>query len=240
MKDQLSNPLSTCFATGLVIALFSGAAHAHVSVSSDTAFSASRYEIKLTVPHGCEDSDTYRVEVQIPASLSSVRPMDSLFGKAEPIMNDAGDAIEKIVWNKSAADVLVEDSHYYEFAIRAKLPEAEFVTLYLPTIQYCRDKSGNELQSEWVGMGSHDDHGASGDEAPAPSFMIFPKRFPGWNKYTAADHLHDMSIFSDAEIVWSGSSAYSPNPTTLEMIQGDADSVVLEQLHPGMEFWVKY
>ncbi|WP_437962426.1 DUF1775 domain-containing protein (plasmid) [Sorangium sp. So ce119] len=85
-------------------------AHAHVSVSGP-AFAGATHEASFGVGHGCDGADTYRVKVQIPAGVTSVRPMDSTFGKAA-LEKDAEGNVTAVVWTKPLADVLPADTSY--------------------------------------------------------------------------------------------------------------------------------
>jgi len=53
-------------------------------------------------------------------------------------------------------------------------------------------------------------------------------------------HVHDLTVFKDAAIVWAGTAAYSPNAHIMGLIQQEPDTQVLDAIHPGTEIWVKY
>ncbi|AUX40362.1 hypothetical protein SOCE26_017620 [Sorangium cellulosum] len=218
------------------------AARAHVSVSGP-AFAGATHEATFGVGHGCDGADTYRVKVQIPAGVTSVRPMDSTFGKAVLEKNAEGN-VTAVVWTKPLADVLPADTNYYKLALRFKVPDAPFTTLYFPTTQTCRSEGGAETTVEWSDTsgehGHHDPDAGTPATSPAPALLILPARSPGWNKYTVNEHVHDLSVFNDALIVWAGKAAYSANPATQSLIMTEPDTEVLSQIHPGTEIWVKY
>ncbi|WP_437735649.1 YcnI family copper-binding membrane protein [Sorangium sp. So ce1335] len=217
-------------------------AQAHISVSGP-AFAGATHEASFGVGHGCDGADTYRVKVQIPAGVTSVRPMDSTFGKAV-LEKDAEGNVTAVVWTKPIADVLPEDTSYYKLSLRFKVPETPFKTLYFPTVQTCRTADGTETIAEWVDTsGDHGSHGedpGGAESLPAPALTVLPPRAPGWNKYTVNEHVHDLSVFKDALIVWAGKAAYSPNPSTQSLIETEPDTEVLTMIHPGTEIWVKY
>ncbi|OZG72592.1 hypothetical protein BTA51_15040 [Hahella sp. CCB-MM4] len=223
-------------------ALFvSATVQAHVSVTSKTAFAGSYYEATLAVPHGCDGDDTYKVVMTIPGTFGKVRAIHSSFGPSsiETIMDGETITSYTVTWERSG-NVSEADTESYNFGFRTKLPDTPFTSIHFPTVQYCRDdETLEESTSEWVGTAGHD-HDSTSDELPAPSLFIYPKRYPGWNQYTVDEHIHDLSVFDDAEIVWFGTSAYSSNPVTMEMIRADGNAGVLEQIHPGSEIWVKY
>lgn len=226
--------LSTVF-TGSV--LFFSQAQAHVSVISPPAMVGTTSTVELGVGHGCEDKDVARVEVVIPAEMTSIRPRDALFGPATFEKDDTG-RITKIIWTKPQGAVLPADTHYYTVSFRAKMPDTPFKMVYLPTTQFCKADNGDELAVAWDQITT--DHASHATSKPAPAMLIFPVRYAGWNQFTTQEHLHDMSVFKDAQIVWKGSAAYSSNPVTTQMIQNDSSLTPLSEIHPGDSFWVKF
>ncbi|WP_437782679.1 YcnI family copper-binding membrane protein [Sorangium sp. So ce1097] len=237
--------MKRAFQSCLIVAgsLFAAtAAQAHISVSGP-AFAGATHEASFGVGHGCDGADTYRVKIQIPAGVTSVRPLDSTFGKAV-LEKDAEGNVTAVVWTKPLADVLPADTNYYKLSLRFQVPETPFKTLYFPTIQTCRTADGTETVAEWVatsgGHGSHGDNPDAPESHPAPALTVLPPRAPGWNKYTVNEHVHDLSVFKDALIVWAGKAAYSPNPSTQSLIETEPDTEVLTMIHPGTEIWVKY
>ncbi|MCP3100297.1 DUF1775 domain-containing protein [Myxococcus sp. K15C18031901] len=224
-------------------ALAATSAQAHVAASGP-AYANTTAEIQLTVGHGCSGSDTYRLKVTLPEGLGGVRPLDSVFGKAT-LEKDANGTVTAIVWTRAAtSEVLPADTHFHRVALRARLPDKPFTTLFFPTTQTCLDATGKELTVEWVGTSSGHDHGSDSgtttEPEPAPSVFLLPARSPGWNKYTVNEHVHDLSVFNDALIVWAGDKAYSANPVTKGLIETEKDTGVLTEIHPGTEIWVKY
>lgn len=119
---------------GLVVAslLSSSIALAHVSLPSGPA-QADKSGTKITfgISHGCEVGsahyDTYKFRVEIPAGMTSVRPMFSDFGK--PAITKLGADVTAIEWTKASTDVLDGDDGYYEVTIRAKVPNTPFAQL---------------------------------------------------------------------------------------------------------------
>ena len=221
----------------LVIFIVSVPSFAHISIITEPHFSNTYSQFEFAVPHGCQGFDTLRLEMTLPSALTRVRPLDSVFGSAIVQTNDQEEAT-KIIWTKST-ELYESDSHAYTVALRAKTPDTPFVTLYFPVVQVCLDADQNEIQAAWVGMGGHD-HGAESSELPAPSALLNPPRKLGWNNYYIDQHLHDLSIFNDAEIVWMENSAYSSSDHTMQLILEDENVQLLEMIHPGSEIWVKY
>lgn len=232
---------STLFAVAVVLLCHS--AQAHISVTSGPAFAGKSQELTFKVGHGCAGADTYRLEVRIPEGVTGVRPLDSVFGKAVVSKDSASGRITSVTWTKAAADVLPGDTQLYKFTLSAALPDAPFTPLFFPTIQTCRAEDGTESVTEWVGTSTEHHRQTGGAVAaanPAPYVFLLPPRTPGWNKYTVGQHVHDLSLFNDAQIVWAGSAAYSANPSTLQLIEKEPDTQVLDAIHPGTDIWVKY
>ncbi|ADO67897.1 YcnI family protein [Stigmatella aurantiaca] len=224
-----------------VAVLLCTAAEAHISVISGPAIAGNNQELTFNISHGCSGADTFRIEVRIPDGVTSVRPLDSMLGKAV-LSKDAEGVLKSVVWTKPAADVLPGDTHLYRVSLSALLPNTPFTTLFFPTIQSCRAADGTETTVEWTAAST--DHGHGGGTAPttnpAPFVFLLPARSPGWNKYTVDQHVHDLSVFKDAQIVWAGNTAYSANPLVLSLIEKEQGTQVLKEIHPGTEIWVKY
>ncbi len=231
----------------------SGVAHAHVTATVvGPALAGTTVELNLNVPHGCEGTDSYEVQVTLPAEFNPEvaapahpappRPMDNVFGPAVPVSNV--DRTTTVTWTRTSKEAVHPgDTHFYKFVVRVKLPAAPFTTLYFPTVQTCLDVDGEPtLEARWTAVGGSHDHGSESvsEEGAAPSLFILPTRAPGWNKYMVNEHVHDFTVFRDAEIVWAGNKAYSVNAETVKLIEADAESELLDAIHPGTEIWVKY
>jgi uncharacterized protein YcnI len=216
-----------------------GSADAHVGLTGP-AFAGANFLGTFTVGHGCNGDDTYSVEITIPAGVTSVRALDSTFGKAV-VHKDSGGAVTSVSWTKSVADVVAEDVNYYTVSIRMRMPSTPFTTLYFPTVQTCRDELGNISETHWIGTGNEpaNPDGAPPPE-PAPSITLLPSRVPGWNRYTVPVELTSLSLFNDAEIVWAGSAAYSVNPNYKALITAEPGTTELTSIPASTEIWVKY
>jgi uncharacterized protein YcnI len=210
-------------------------AAAHVGVSSGPGYANATQMIKFGVGHGCEGLDTYSIKMDIPAGVTSVRAMPSDFGKMT-MEKDAAGSVKSVTWTRTQQDLLSEDLGYYELAIRAKLPDTAFTTIYFPTHQYCIGGDGGMVVTDWVGTDP-----ADMTAEPAPGVKVVPQRKAGWNKIIVAQATTDLAgFFPDAVIVWKGSAAYSPNTTTTELIKTTAGVTALTSLAKDDEVWVKY
>ena len=214
-----------------------GRADAHVSISSGPAQANKSQKITFAIGHGCETLDTYKVRVDIPAGVTSVRALRSDFGKPT-VETDGAGAITSVTWEKPAAEIQDADVGYYELTIRARIADTPFTRLSFTITQYCRDGAGDEVAVVW--------DGPPGSDNEAPQIAVVPARMTGWNRYVvgasttiAAADL--PTYFGDALIVWRGTSAYSSNSNTLALIQGTPGVTELaSDLVAGDEIWVKY
>lgn len=202
---------------------------AHVSADGP-AFAGENQVIAFHVGHGCSGADTYSLEIHLPEEVISVRAMPSAFGSAQVVTDDA-QLPTSVIWTKSGEDLKATDDQYYELKIRIAVPDQPFSTLEFPTTQICRAEDGTETTVEWDG---------SADE-PSPSVVVMPARAAGWNKYTVSGSIDDLeAYFGDAQIVWAGNAAYSANPTTMALIEAEANVEPLATIEAGTEIWVKY
>lgn len=209
-------------------------AQAHTSfvvTESSKAFAAKSYYGTLNLGHGCTDLvsgahfDTEKLEVDIPPTATSVRPVDAEWATAAVVKDQTTPTIiTRLVWTKTGP-VQLEDSHLYRVSFTVKLPDAPLTTLAFPARQICHNSEGVEITTPWEGL-------------EAPTLKLLPARVPGWNKYTTQIEINTATIqsfFSDAQIVWSGASAYSANPVTDGLISNK-----LTVIPAGAEYWVKY
>jgi len=219
----------------LWILLGAGAAHAHIEVKSGPAIANKTQEIIFAVGHGCTGADTYKVKLDIAAGVTAVRPLRSDFGKVAVEKDATGAAVTAVVWQKSPADALEADISYYKLTLQMKVPDKPFTRLYFPIHQTCRAADGTLSTVDWVAL-----PGQAGE--PAAALTIVPSHLPGWNKFSNSEHISDISVFfSDSQIVWKGTAAWSPNANTMDLIKTSPGVTVLSDgLHPDDEIWVKY
>jgi periplasmic copper chaperone A len=222
--------------TGVFLAPAS--ALAHISVASGVGFANTTQQIVFGIGHGCEGADTYSVRIEIPAGVLSVRPLRSDFGTVSVEKNAAGDVIA-VVWQKAEQDLLASDISYYELAVRLRVPNQPFTTLYFPTHQTCKASDGTLTATHWVGTPANS--GGSEPPEPAPALTVVPARKAGWNKFTVPAAIADLNVFfADAQIVWKGNAAFSANPATLELAKASSGVSELTALQANDEIWVRY
>jgi periplasmic copper chaperone A len=224
----------------LILVLIPVFALGHVSVVSNggLAIANTTQELVFGVGHGCEGADTSSVRATIPSGVTGVRAMTSDFGKATVTKDSAGIATA-VTWDRAPAELLAVDTNYYKLTIRAKLPNAPFTVVYFPTDQTCTQSDGGTLVTPWTNTSGV----APGpnDPEPAPAVALVPAHKPGWNKFTVPVAVDNLALFfADAQIVWKGQQAFSPNATTTELIAGTAGVSALTSIAAGEEIWVKY
>jgi uncharacterized protein YcnI len=220
-----------------IIAASAAVASAHVEVESGPAFANKSQKITFAIAHGCTGADTKSVRIDIPAGVTSVRAMYSDLG-APTVERDASNNVTAVIWQKPDTDVFATDYAWYEVTIRAHMPDAAFSKLPFNITQVCRDANGVETTVVW------DQPEGSTTGNPAPVVTLVPPRIPGWNKYTlsAAVAAADLpTYFGDAQIVWKGTAAYSPNSLVAMMITMTSGVTALTgDLATSDEIWVKY
>jgi hypothetical protein len=147
--------------------------------------------------------------------------------------------VSSVTWEKPESEVLPSDTNYYTLALRLRVPNQPFTTLYFPAYQTCQTADGELIEVAWSAAVSEDE--VPEGEEPAPSLTILPARVTGWNQLTVPVAVEDLSVFfADAQIVWKGDAAYSSNAAATELI-GSTDGVTeLTSLEEGDEIWVKY
>jgi hypothetical protein len=214
-----------------------GSASAHPSITSGPAAANKSQKITFGVSHGCSGADTVALRVEVPAGISSVRPLTGDFGK--PSIEGTAAAVTAVSWRKPVTDLQDTDFGYYELTIRARVADVSFTKIYFRVFQTCRTAAGVETTVDWTAL-----PGEQGNEAAA--LTVVPSRQPGWNRYTLGATAQILAAdlptyFADAQIVWLGTAAYSANPNTMALIGTTAGVTPLGgDVTAGQELWVKY
>lgn len=224
-------------ALGSVALLLSTTAFAHVGLSG-LAVAGTNQVITFGVGHGCEGADTVAIEISIPEEVTNVRALvgPAGFGEAVLTLNDA-DFVSKVTWTKD--DARPADDQYYQFGLRVGVPNTPFETYLFPAKQTCRTADGEDIVVNW-NLSAEEAAEAGEHGLEAPHMTVVPPRKNGWNKYTVEDEITDLSVFDDAQIVWSDDAAYSSNEATKALIESDDDVDELTEIAAGSEIWVKY
>lgn len=230
----------------LLTLLVPSLASAHITIASGPAIAnKSGQKLTFAVNHGCTDRnnhklDTLSIQVDIPAGIdpTSVRPMPSDFA-ATPVVTRSGANVTSIQWSRDPAELQTDDLAYYEITLRLKVADVPFTRIPFVITQVCRPRGGtpdDDVTVVWTGP--------STNAEPSPQLVVVPAHSPGWNKLVLAAPVAASDLgayFGDAQIVWKGAAAFSPNATVAALIGKTTGATVLStDLAAGDELWVKY
>jgi periplasmic copper chaperone A len=224
--------------TILSILTMSGIAAAHPHITSPRAVAnTSGQLITFGVSHGCDNAtkDTVKIQIDIPANISSVRPLYGPDGFGLPTVTKVSSAVTQVVWEKPTFD-LAGDNAYYEFVLRLRVADVPFSQIRFAVTQTCRNGTGDTV----VVWDDTDDTAGMA----APILTVVPAHSSGWNKITVPAAIAEGDVptyFGDAQILWRGTSAYSPNSAVATLIGMTPGVTALTGgLAAGDELWVKY
>jgi uncharacterized protein YcnI len=177
-------------------------ASAHVSASVTDASAGAFTVLTLSVPHGCEESPTTRIEVQVPESVFSVTPTRNPYYDLEATIEQLADPVTDAHGNEITertspitytARTPLPDGQRDTFELSFQVPDAEGEVLTFPTIQTC--EQGETAWTEVPTDGQDEEE----LENPAPSFTILPASGEGHHGDEAAGTAGDESDHADGE-----------------------------------------
>lgn len=235
-------------------------ASAHVSIASGPATSGVANVVTFQIAHGCDKvngandavtRDTLSLKIVIPTDangnplVTSVRPIPSgQFANPVAVETDANGAVKSVTFSKPEAALAATDTQFYtvqlRFTLKGGSPVANtptFSTLSFNAEQVCEDPATKAKKTVyWDGL-AHD-----GETEPPAALTVVGARVPGWNQYSITTHIPDPSIyFSDAQIVWRDTAAYSANPLIAKAIAATTGvTTITAGIHPDDVIWVKY
>lgn len=176
MEKKITSVRTTLTAFALLAAT---PAFAHVTLEQREAPVGASYKIVLRVPHGCEQSATTKLTVQIPEGVISVKPMvkagwiidvkRGAYAKPYSFLHGAKftEGPKAITWSGGN----LPDAFYDEFVISTylagELTAGE--TLYFPVVQEC-EKGAHH----WTEVPSPAKPGEKLG-SPAPGLKLLPK-----------------------------------------------------------------
>ena len=221
-------------------------AAAHITIVTGPA-TANKTGQKITfaVNHGCtaasgQKLDTLSFQIDVPTGIdpTSVRAMPSDFG-ATPTVARTGTSVTSVKWTRNAADLQGDDLAYYEVTLRLKVLDVPFTRIPFVITQVCRPQGGtaaDDVTVVWTGPSTNPE--------PSPVLVVVPSHAPGWNKLVLTTKIAAADLgtyFGDAQILWKGTAAYSPNATVAALIAVTPGASALStDLAAGDEIWVKY
>lgn len=135
--------LRTFFAGGALTVLLASAASAHIVFAEPEAKPGAYYAGFLRVSHGCGDSPTHAIRVEIPEGVSIARPQPKpgwsleieRTALATPIRAEGGHQITERVSAITWRGELPADQ-FDQFGIMMRLPEQSGI-IYFPVVQSC-------------------------------------------------------------------------------------------------------
>jgi uncharacterized protein YcnI len=161
-------------ATGLLTLALAGTAGAHITANPGEAPSDSYATLDFSVGHGCEDSPTTEVRIQVPPSVPSVTPaMHPLWDVATKEGKKDKVELHGETITRGASEVTftakkpLPADRLDLLTMSVKLPAGEEgESVYFPTIQTCE-----KGQTRWIQIPAE---GESGDELedPAPAVVL--------------------------------------------------------------------
>ncbi|WP_265521538.1 YcnI family protein [Oerskovia flava] len=174
MKKLLHAGAAGALTAGLVL-VGSGSASAHVTVVPDTTTAGAYALLTFGVPHGCGESATTEVSLQIPEQIITVTPTVNPGWEIEKVMatldepvddGHGGQYTERVAEVVYTTDTPLPNGYRDAFVLSVKLPDSAGDTLVFPAVQTCE-----EGESAWVQLPAEGQD--LGDlEMPAPMFEL--------------------------------------------------------------------
>lgn len=154
-------------------------ASAHITLEQREATLGAPIKLTFKVPHGCGDSPTTKIRVQIPDGVIAVKPMvkpswtlDTVKGKYAKTYEffhgaKLSEGVTEVSWSGKLAD-----AYYDEFVITGfvagDLKAGE--RLNFPVVQECEQGVHRWIEIPAAGQAGHD------LKEPAPSLILVPKK----------------------------------------------------------------
>ncbi|WP_082608833.1 YcnI family protein [Oerskovia sp. Root918] len=157
--------LTVAAATTTLLALGASGASAHVSVDPDTTTAGSYALLTFGVPHGCGESATTKVSIQIPEPITSVTPTVNPGWDVEKVMvtlatpiddGHGGQLTERVGEIVYTARAPLPDGYRDALVLSTKLPDTVGETLVFPTVQTCQEGESAWVQVAAEGEDPHD------------------------------------------------------------------------------------
>jgi uncharacterized protein YcnI len=199
------------------VAGVAGTASAHVGIAEGEV-TAGAYEIlTFGVPHGCGDSPTTEVRIQIPESMPTPTPTVNANWDVEKVMEtldapvDAGHGAtidERVAEVVYTARTPLPNGYRDAFQLSVRIPDdAAGQTLYFPTVQTCE-----EGETRWIEIPGEGQR-ADDLESPAPAVAVLAAA-GGASDDGPADGAADGAAAGGTETVEAAASADSDDGGT--------------------------
>lgn len=162
--------------------LMAGPAAAHITPDKDEVAADSFSDVTLTVPHGCDESPTRQLTIEVPEQLNEVTPAVhpgwdvevATEDLPEPIDDGEGGEItermSQVVYTAQRGNEL--PAHFRDsFTLGFRAPDAEGEYLFFKVVQTCAEGETPWIE-EYTGEGEEPEH-------PAPALLIGPSEGGG-------------------------------------------------------------
>jgi uncharacterized protein YcnI len=122
-------------------------AHTHTVLEYQVATAGQNYKATFKVSHGCGNSPTRQIVVNIPAGLQGAKPMPKAGWQLEVIQEKlvqpytshgrtVTEDVTRISWTAKTTEDMLPNGHYDEFVLVGALPQAAGM-MYWPVQQLC-------------------------------------------------------------------------------------------------------
>jgi len=146
---------------------------AHVTVTPTEAPGDDYALLQFTVPHGCEESPTTRIRVQVPENVPTATPQTNPFWELETKQGPKEEVelfgetitegVREVIWTRNEP----LPAHYLDtLGLQVRLPAGEEETIYFPVVQECEQGETRWIQEPGPGETSED------LEEPAPAVTL--------------------------------------------------------------------
>lgn len=151
MKKLSLLPRGAVLATAVVASL----ASAHIVLDYQAAPAGKSYRATFKVGHGCGESATRQLVVEIPAGVLGAHPMPKAGWHLaveratlpQPVTSHGRtvtEAVTRVTWTARGREDMLASAHYDEFVLVAQLP-SQAGPLYWPVRQICE-----EGRTDWI------------------------------------------------------------------------------------------
>ncbi|MGB0114092.1 MAG: YcnI family protein [Ilumatobacteraceae bacterium] len=188
-------------AVGLTVLALGDTASAHVGISETDAVAGGYTTLTFSAGHGCGESPTTEIRIQIPESIPAPTPTRNANWEIEkvieqletPIETDHGaTATERVSEVVYTAITPLPNGIRDVFQLSVKVPEdAAGETIWFPTVQTCEEGVNRWIEIPAEGQDPHD------LESPAPGISVVAATGDGHDQGTD-DHDADAAAGADA------------------------------------------
>jgi len=137
------------------LAAYAGLSQAHTVLEYQVATAGQSYKATFKVGHGCGNSPTRQIVVDIPAGVQGAKPMPKAGWRLEVTREKLAqpytrhgrtitEDVSRISWTAKTPEAFLPNGHYDEFVLVGSLPEQAGM-MYWPVQQVCE-----QGRMDWV------------------------------------------------------------------------------------------